>query len=105
MYLLMAVFAAACYTVGGIFMKLSAGFSQLVPTAMVYLFFIMGATLQTYITNNAHLGITYVLVLGLEAGCAVMFSLLIFKESYTPLTIIGVFLIAAGTSCLRSKGG
>ncbi|MBW4468788.1 MAG: hypothetical protein KME45_00085 [Stenomitos rutilans HA7619-LM2] len=103
MYLLMAVAAAVFYTVGGIFMKFSAGFSQLIPTGMVYLFFLVGVSLQTYITHNAHLGITYILVLGLEAMCAVLFSLFIFKESYTPLTLVGIFLIAAGTACLRGK--
>ena len=105
MYLLMAVIVALFYTVGGIFMKFSAGFSQLLPTGMVYLLFLAGVSLQTYITNNAHLGITYILVLGLEALCAVLFSLLIFKESYTPLTMVGIFLIAAGTACLRVKVG
>ncbi|XGV99174.1 MAG: multidrug efflux SMR transporter [Leptolyngbya sp. BL-A-14] len=105
MYLLIAAAAALFYTVGGIFMKLSAGFSQLIPTGMVYLLFIAGVSLQMYITHNAHLGITYILVLGLEALCAVLFSLLIFKESYTPLTLVGIFLIVAGTACLRLKAG
>lgn len=103
MYLLMAIVAAVSYTIGGIFMKLSGGFSQLAPTAMVYLFFLAGASLQTYITHNAHLGITYMLVLGLEAVCAVLFSVLIFKEVYTPLTIIGIFLIVVGTAFLRAE--
>lgn len=105
MYLLMAIAAALSYTIGGIFMKLSAGFSQLVPSLLVYLLFLIGASLQTYITHNSHLGITYVLVLGLEAMCAVLFSFFIFKESYTMLTIAGIFLIVLGTAFLRAEAG
>ncbi|PSB27496.1 DMT family transporter [Stenomitos frigidus] len=103
MYVLMAAATAVLYTVGGVFMKLSAGFSQVIPTGMVYLFFLAGVSLQTHITNNAHLGITYMLVLGLEAVSAVLFSILIFKESYTPLTIVGIFFIVLGTVFLRAE--
>jgi multidrug transporter EmrE-like cation transporter len=105
MYLLMAAAAALFYTLGGVCMKFSEGFSQPIPTALVYLTFLAGVSLQIYITSNAHLGITYILVLGLEAVCAVLFSLLIFKESYTPLTLAGIFLIALGTAFLRLRIG
>lgn len=103
MYLIMAIAAALSYTVGGIFMKLSEGFSQFFPSVIVYLLFLLGASLQTYITNNAHLGLTYVLILGLEAGCAVLFSLFIFKETYTTLTITGIFFVVLGTALLRAE--
>ncbi|MBI4782687.1 MAG: small multidrug resistance protein [Oscillatoriophycideae cyanobacterium NC_groundwater_1537_Pr4_S-0.65um_50_18] len=101
MYLLLAVAAALSYTIGGIFMKLSEGFAHPIPSLLVYLLFLIGASLQIYITNNAHLGITYMLVIGLETACAVFFSLFIFKEGYSPLTVAGIFLIAAGTVFLR----
>jgi multidrug transporter EmrE-like cation transporter len=105
MHLILAAVAALLYATGGIFMKLSMGFSQPLPTVAVYVFFLLGASMQIYITNNAHLGITYVLVLGLESLCAFLFSLLIFKESYTPLTTLGVFLVVMGTAFLRAEGG
>ncbi|MDX2213001.1 MAG: SMR family transporter [Oculatellaceae cyanobacterium bins.114] len=105
MYFLIAVIAALSYTVGGVFMKLSSGFSQLVPSVMVYLFFLVGASLQIYLTNNSHLGITYILVLGLEAVCAALFSALLFKEGYTTFTIIGIMLVVAGTAFLRAEAG
>lgn len=82
-------------------MKLSEGFAHPIPSLLVYLLFLIGASLQIYITNNAHLGITYMLVIGLETACAVFFSLFIFKEGYSPLTVAGIFLIAAGTVFLR----
>ncbi len=105
MFLLLAVVAALFYTAGGICMKLSAGFSQTMPTLLVYALFFVGVSLQIYLMNNAHLGATYVLVLGLEAACAVMVSLLFFKESYPPLTMAGVFLIVVGAALLRMEAG
>jgi multidrug transporter EmrE-like cation transporter len=105
MYFVLAALAALSYTIGGVFMKLSAGFTQPLPSFMVYLFFLLGASLQIYLTNNAHLGITYILVLGLEAVCAALFSALLFKEGYTHFTLIGIFLVVAGTACLRAEAG
>ena len=51
-------------------MKFSEGFSHPIPSLLVYLLFLVGASLQIYITNNSHLGITYILVIGLETVCA-----------------------------------
>ncbi|NJM57572.1 MAG: hypothetical protein HC857_09250 [Synechococcales cyanobacterium RU_4_20] len=101
MFLLLAAIAALFYTMGGICMKFSVGFSQPLPTAMAYLLFAVGVSLQIYLMNNTHMGSTYVLVLGLEAACAVMASLLLFKETYPPLTMAGIFLIAVGAALLR----
>jgi small multidrug resistance pump/quaternary ammonium compound-resistance protein SugE len=101
MYLLMAIFAALAYTTGGVFMKLSAGFSQMLPTLVVYILFFVGATLQIHLTNNAHLGITYILVLGLESGCALLLSHIVFKEPYSISAIVGISLIIIGTGFLR----
>jgi small multidrug resistance pump len=105
MHLLMAIVAAVSYTVGGLFMKLSAGFSNLVPSLLVYILFFVGATLQIHLTNGSHLGITYILVLGLEAGCAVLISHLVFKEPYSMSTVIGILLIILGTAFLRAEVG
>lgn len=103
MYLFIAIIAALSYTVGGICMKFSEGFSHPIPSLLVYLLFLMGASLQIYITHNSHLGITYILVLGLETVCALLFSLLIFKEGYSILSIIGIFLIVLGAAFLRAE--
>lgn len=103
MYFFLAMVAALSYCVGGVFMKFSAGFSQFVPSVLVYVLFLIGASLQTYITNAAHLGITYALVLGLEVVCTTLFSLLIFKEGYSISAMVGIFLIALGAAFLRAE--
>jgi small multidrug resistance pump len=103
MYLLMAIGAAICFTVGGIFMKMSQGLSQLLPTVLVYVCFIMGANLQTLAMHKSGaMGITYVLVVGLEAVLAVVFGAVLFQEHYSLLKLAGVGLISLGVICLRS---
>jgi multidrug transporter EmrE-like cation transporter len=103
MYLLTAILAAFAYTVGGVFMKLSAGFSEFIPSLMVYVCFLVGATLQIFLLNNAHMGISYILVLGLETLAAALFSLFFFKESYGIITMVGIFFVVLGTAFLRAE--
>jgi multidrug transporter EmrE-like cation transporter len=105
MYLLLAILAAIAYTIGGTFMKLSAGFSEFFPSLMVYVCFLIGATLQIFLLNQTHMGISYILVLGLEALSALLLSLVCFRESYSPVTLAGIFLVVMGTALLRSEAG
>jgi multidrug transporter EmrE-like cation transporter len=97
--------AALLYTIGGVFMKFSEGFSQFIPSLLVYLLFVIGASLEIYVMNNAHLGVTSFLVNGLDATWTILFSLLVFRESYTVFTGLGVLLIIIGTAFLRAEAG
>lgn len=103
MQLALAISAALAYTIGGVFMKLSGGFAHWLPSCLVYLCFLIGATLQIQLTNTGNLGLTYVLVLGLEASCAAMMGYLFFNESYSLGAIAGLSLITLGTLLLRSE--
>jgi small multidrug resistance pump len=103
MYLIIAVGAALSFTIGGIFMQMSQGLSQIVPTALIYLCFGLGATLQTLVMHKSgEMGITYVLIVGLEAILAVGFGILFFQEGYSPLKLVGITLITIGVVFLRS---
>jgi small multidrug resistance pump/quaternary ammonium compound-resistance protein SugE len=101
MYLLMVLFSAICFTVGGICMKLSQGLSELIPSLLVYLFFIAGASLQTIAMRKAALGVTYIVVLGLESVLAFLFGVLLFQENYSYVNFVGVSFIVAGMSFLN----
>jgi small multidrug resistance pump/quaternary ammonium compound-resistance protein SugE len=102
MYLVLVIIAAVLYSVGGIYMKLSAGLSQLVPSLFVYLLFATGASLQTLAMHKSNLGGTYILVLGFECVFALLCGVMIFKENYSFLKLLGVSLIVTGTIFLRS---
>lgn len=102
MYFLMAIAAALSFTVGGIFMQMSEGLSKFIPTLLIYGMFVMGASFQTLAMRQSEMGITYVLVLGLESVLAVLFSIFFFKEGYSSPKLLGVFLVVLGVVFLRS---
>lgn len=103
MYLVLVLIAAISFTIGGIYMKRAAGLTRLVPTLLVYLFFVIGASLQTLVMQDSHLGITYIFVLGLESILALLSGVLIFQEKYSVLKLFGVFLIVAGVIFLHTS--
>jgi small multidrug resistance pump/quaternary ammonium compound-resistance protein SugE len=95
--------AAVFFTVGGIYMKLSQGLTNLTPSLLVYLFFCAGASFQTLATNKSELGATYILVLGLESILALLFGVVFFQENYSFVKLLGVSLIVAGIVFLRAN--
>lgn len=99
--LLMVLGAALAYTVGGIFMKLSQGLSNPFPTVLVYACFMAGATLQTIVMQKGDLGITYIIVLAVEAVLAFGFGIILFKEPQTLMRYVAVALVVAGIALLR----
>jgi multidrug transporter EmrE-like cation transporter len=101
MTLVIAIAAALAYTIGGVFMKLSRGFSILIPTLLVYYCFAVGVSIQTHLTTMSKLGLSYVLVLGLESILAMVFGAVIFKESYSWPALFGVVLIISGVAIVQ----
>jgi small multidrug resistance pump len=67
MFLALTCLAAIFFSIGGYFMKASAGLTEFRPTMLVFTFFIAGASLQTVAMRGQQMVITYVVVLGLEA--------------------------------------
>lgn len=100
-YLLMVLSSAICFTVGGVFMKLSQGLSQPIPSLLVYVFFIAGASIQTIAMRKASLGVTYIVVLCLESVLAFLFGVLVFQENYSYTNFVGLSFIIAGMSFLH----
>jgi small multidrug resistance pump len=104
MTLMMAMAAAIAYTIGGIFMKLSSGLSVFTPSFLVYLCFGIGASLQTLLTAQSQLGVSYILVLGLESVLAALFGAIFFKEVYSVPAMVGIGFVVAGVTILRTVG-
>jgi multidrug transporter EmrE-like cation transporter len=103
MYLFISMSAAFSFAIGGIFMQLSEGFSKPLPSLLVYICFGIGASLQIYATNASSVGITYILVLGLEAIMVFLISNFIFKEPYSLLKVAGIILVVIGVVFLRAE--
>jgi hypothetical protein len=72
MFYVIAISSAFFYAIGSFYMVRSQGLSQLLPTLIMYVFYFVGATLQTIATYKLsnNMGLTYMFVLGIEAATA-----------------------------------
>jgi multidrug transporter EmrE-like cation transporter len=111
LYLGMAAAAALAFTIGGIFMKLSHGLTQPLPTLAMLVLFTLGAALLTLsIEVRGELGPAYLVVLGLEAVLAFAFGAMLFGEHANlgrllglALLIIGMVLIEGGAASAAAE--
>ncbi len=100
-FTLLVLGAALSFTTGGIFMKLSEGLTKPWPTTGLLVLFLLGACLQTLAMRGADLGVTYIIILGVEAVLAFLFGWWLFGEHVTWLKAAAVGLIVMGIAGLR----
>ena len=82
-------------------MKLSAGFSQALPTFLLFAFFALGTCLQTVAMQGEQMSMTQIVVLGFEAITALSLSVFLLKESSSIPKLVGVALVLIGIILLR----
>jgi multidrug transporter EmrE-like cation transporter len=96
--LLLASFA---YSIGGLFMKQSAGLSHAGPTAVFLALFAGGAILQALGMRHGDLGPAYIFVLGVEALITLLLSALYLQESYSASRLAAIAMVVVGIVWLR----
>ncbi len=94
--------AALSFSIGGYFMKLSAGLTHLRPTVLMFAFFSVGTVLQTVAMRGEQMAVTYIAVLGFEAITALALSMILLKESGSMSKFAGAALVVAGIVLLRT---
>jgi quaternary ammonium compound-resistance protein SugE len=102
MFITLTGLAALSFSIGGYFMKLSAGLTQLRPTVLMFAFFSVGTVLQTVAMRGEQMAVTYIAVLGFEAITALALSMVLLKESGSISKFAGVALVVAGIVLLRT---
>jgi multidrug transporter EmrE-like cation transporter len=102
MFITLTGLAALSFSIGGYFMKLSAGLTQFRPTVLMFAFFSVGTVLQTVAMRGEQMAVTYIAVLGFEAITALALSMILLKESGSLSKYAGVALVVAGIVLLRT---
>ena len=69
---------------------------------VVFILFVLAAASQIMAVLDTELGVTYLVVLGLEAVLSFTSGSVVFKESITPLKVIGALFVVLGIIVLRS---
>ncbi len=103
MTLVLSTLAALSFTLGGVVMKSADGLRHATPTAGFMLLFAVGAALQSQAMRGAELGVTYIVVLGLEAMLVFGFGIALFGESAQITRVVAVLLIVGGIALLRTS--
>jgi multidrug transporter EmrE-like cation transporter len=99
--MLCLIAAALCFAVGGVFMKSSAGLTQVWPSVLMSLLFLAGAGLQALAMRQQDMSVAYISVLGLESLLALACGALLFGETISVLRLCAVVLIVSGVMLLR----
>jgi multidrug transporter EmrE-like cation transporter len=103
MTFLLLTIVAVCYTAGGIFMKLSHGLTLLLPSLLLFVSVCLGAFIQALVVRHMQLGVTYLVILGLEATLALGGSILIFHEGLSQLKVLGFIFVVGGIGLLQAS--
>lgn len=82
-------------------MKLSNGFTRLLPSALIFVFYACSFTLMTLAIKKIEVSIVYAVWSGLGTAIIAMIGILVFKESTTLLKMASILLIIIGVLALN----
>jgi len=86
---------------GTICLKLSHGFSRLLPSIGVVFFYIGSFALMAQSLKTLEVGIVYAIWAGVGTALIAVVGVLAFGESVTAFKILGLLMIIGGTFLLR----
>ena len=83
-------------------MKLSEGFSKLVPSILVLFFYALSIIALTFAVNRLEVSVAYAIWSGLGTALVAIIGLWFFQESITITKVIALVLIVIGVVMLHS---
>ncbi len=86
---------------GTICLKLSQGFTRLLPSVGVVCFYLGSFTLMAQSLKTLEVGIVYAIWAGVGTALIAIVGVLAFGESVTAFKILGLLMIIGGTFLLR----
>lgn len=101
---LLVIVAGLLETGFAVCLKLSDGFSRIVPTIGFALFALGSFALLTQALRRLEVGPAYAVWTGIGAAGTVLFGMLFLDESSSPVKILSVSLIVAGVVGLNLSG-
>ena len=98
---LILAFAILLELSGTICLKLSHGFTRLLPSLGVVCFYLGSFTLMAQSLKTLEVGIVYAIWAGVGTALIAVVGILAFGESITAFKILGLLMIIGGTFLLR----
>lgn len=92
-YLLLAILTEIMGTTS---MKISEGFSRLVPSIMIFVFYGVSLSFLTLALRRIDIGVAYAIWSGLGTALIAAIGIIWFRESLSLMKVISILLIIAG---------
>jgi len=93
LYLLAAILLEVAGTIS---MKLSEGFTKLLPSVLLFVFYALSFVSLTFTLKRLDVSVTYAVWSGLGTALIALIGIYYFKEPLTALKIISIVLIILG---------
>ncbi len=84
-------------------MKLSRGFTRLIPTLLMFIFYGCGLTLMNLVIRRMDLSLVYAVWSGLGTAAIALIGILWFHEPATAFRIVSIIMIILGVIGLNLK--
>ena len=97
-YLIVAVLTEVC---GTTCMKLSDGFSRLIPSILLYVFYAVSFMLLTLALKTIDVSVAYAVWSALGTACIALIGAMYFKEPVTAARVACLLLIVVGVVGLQ----
>jgi small multidrug resistance pump len=101
MYWFFLAVAIVLEVVGTTCMKLSEGFTRLIPSILVFVLYMASFTFMILALKKMELGIVYAIWAGLGTALIALIGIVWFQESVTLLKIVSLVLVVAGVVGLQ----
>jgi len=102
LYLLFAIVLEVCGTTS---MKLSQGFTRLLPSVLIFVFYGLSFTFLTLVLKKIEVSIAYAIWSGVGTALIATVGILYFKENLTLLKLVSLALVIIGVIGLNLSGG
>jgi small multidrug resistance pump len=99
---ILLVVAIVLEVVGTTNMKLSEGFSKLVPSVLVLFFYALSIVALTFAVNRLDVSVAYAVWSGMGTALVAMIGIWFFQESLTTTKLVALGLIIVGVAMLHT---
>lgn len=86
-------------------MKLSEGFSRLLPTLLIGVFYVASFSAMVMSLKRIELGVAYAVWAGIGTALIAALGILVFREAATAMKLLSIVLIISGVVMLHLSGG
>ncbi len=94
---------AIAFEVGGtVCMRLSQGFTQWLPSVLIFVFYAVAFALNTMVVRTLDLSVTYAVWSGVGTVITALIGFYYFKEAATALKLVSIGLIVVGVIGLHT---